>query len=681
MTAGIDHLDQFDSAQGDTWPQILTYNYEHYGSRHRAMRHKHYGIWQPYTWEDYYLNVKYLALGLLSLGCKPEDKVLIIGDNAPQWYFAELAAQAIHGVSVGVYSDLTPLEIHYIAKNSEARFAIVEDQEQVDKLLAIKKELPLLKKIIYWNYKGLAHADDPLLAGYREVRRLGEQYEQKSPGVFEQQVKSGAADDICAIVYTSGTTGDTPKGAVHTYRTMRTSVGFLLQLDPWYEDDNVVPKMPPAWINEQWFAIGCHLLSGSTLNFAEAPETQQRDAQEIKPSIVFQGARLWGGQAAMVHAQILAADAVKRFVFRLFMPIGYRMADVKLQGKKPHVFLTILYGLAYLVLLRPLRKRMGLSNARICYNLGAVLSPDAFRFFHALNIPLKSLYGTTEGGILTGATNADIRLDTVGPAYTGIEVRISADSELMYRHPGTFLGYYNEPKQTAKVLRKGWFCSGDSCFIRKDGHLVFVDRVQDVVELASGDSLTPQVIESRLRSSPYIKDAWVLAGPKKAYPSAIIVIDSNTVSRWAGQRGVSFSNFAELSQRPEVYELVKSDIDEVNSTLPSGSRVGKYLILHKEFDPDEGELTRTRKLRRHLLAERYRALIRAIYGDKAEVALETQLGSQTQEGRTGTVKTILGIKTVIQSSKTSQPAKKSVKRSPKKSVKKPAKKSVGGDKK
>jgi long-chain acyl-CoA synthetase len=670
-------MDQFDSTKGDTWPQILTYNYEHYGSRHRAMRYKHYGIWQPYTWEDYYLNVKYLALGLLSLGFKPEDKVLIIGDNAPQWYFAELAAQAVHGVSVGVYSDLTPPEIHYIAENSEAKFAVVEDQEQVDKLLAIKKELPLLKKIIYWNYKGLAHADDPLLVGYREVARLGEQYEKKNTGVFEQQVKSGTADDVCAIVYTSGTTGNVPKGAVHTYRTMRASAEFLLQLDPWYVGDNIVPTLPPAWITEQWFAIGCHLLSGSTLNFAEAPETQQRDAQEIAPSIVFQGARLWGSQAATVHAQILTADAIKRFAFRLFMPIGYRMADAKFQGKNPNVFFTILYGLAYIVVLRPIRKRLGLSNARICYTLGAVLSSDAFRFYHALNIPLKSLYGTTEGGILTGATNEDIRLDTVGPVHKGIEVRISADGELMYRQPGTFIGYYKEPKETAKVLRDGWFCSGDSCFIRDDGHLVFVDRVQDLVELSGGDSLAPQVIESRLRSSPYIKDAWVLAGPQKAYPSAIIVIDSHTVGRWAGQRGVAFSNVAELSQRPEVYELLTHDIEKVNSTVPLGSRVKKFIILHKEFDPDKGELTRTRKLRRHLLAERYRTLIRAIYGDKTEVPIETQIGSHDE--RTGTVKTMLRIKTVIQSSKTSRPAKKSEERSLKKSVKKPAKKSVGGD--
>jgi len=674
MTAGTDQLDQFNGTEGDTWPQILTYNYEQYGSRHRAMRHKHYGIWQPYTWEDYYLNVKYLALGLLSLGFKPEDKVLIIGDNAPQWYFAELAAQAIHGVSVGVYSDLTPQEIQYIAENSEAGFAIVEDQEQVDKLLEVKGELPLLKKIIYWNYKGLAHADDPLLMGYREVRGLGEHYEKTTPGVFEDHVKSGTADDVCAIVYTSGTTGDAPKGAVHTYRTMRASAESLLQLDPWYESDEVVPTLPPAWITEQWFAIGCHLLSASTLNFAEAPETQQRDAQEIEPSIVFQGARLWGSQAATVHAQILTADAIKRFAFRLFMPIGYRMADVKLQGKKPNVFLTIVYGLAYLVLLRPIRKHMGLSNARICYTLGAVLSPDAFRFYHALNIPLKSLYGTTEGGILTGATNDDIRLDTVGPVHKGIEVRISADGELMYRHPGTFIGYYKEPKQTAKELRKGWFCSGDSCFIRQDGHLVFVDRVQDLVELAGGDSLAPQVIESRLKFSPYIKDAWVLAGPQKAYPSAIIVIDSHTVSRWAGQRGVAFSNFAELSQRPEVYDLIKHDIDEVNRSVPPGSRVGKYLILHKEFDPDEGELTRTRKLRRHFLAERYRTLIRAIYDDKAEVPIEAQIGSQ--DGRMGTVKTMLRIKSVIKSSKQSKHAKKSVKKAVTKSTKKQGQKSA-----
>jgi len=257
------------SEKGDTWPKILKCNYEKYGDNHKAMRYKFFGIWQPYTWKDYYLNVKYLALGLLSIGFEPGNKVLIIGDNAPQWYYAELAAQANHGVSVGAYADLTPKEIQYIAENCEARFAIVEDQEQIDKLVQIKDELPLLKKIIYWNYKGLAHYSDPLLTGFREILRLGEEYEGEHPGVFEQNVNTGQPDDVCAIVYTSGATGVAPKGAVHTYQSLRTGADYLLRLDPWFEKDNVVPYLPAVWITEQWYGIGCHLLSGSILNFPE----------------------------------------------------------------------------------------------------------------------------------------------------------------------------------------------------------------------------------------------------------------------------------------------------------------------------------------------------------------------------------------------------------------------------
>jgi long-chain acyl-CoA synthetase len=258
--------------KGNTWPQILNHNYEKYGDSRIAMRHKHNGIWRPYTWNDYYLNVKHLALGLLSLGFEPGDKVLIIGDNAPEWYYAELAAQANRGISVGMYSDLTPLEIKYIANNSEGRFAVVEDQEQVDKFLQIKDELPFLKKIIYWNYKGLARYDNLILMGYREVLHLGENYEQEHPGAFEENVKTGNTDDVCALVYTSGTTGTAPKGAVHTYKTMKASSGWFLHLDPWYENDNVVPSLPPAWITEQWISIGCHLLSAAILNFFEKPE-------------------------------------------------------------------------------------------------------------------------------------------------------------------------------------------------------------------------------------------------------------------------------------------------------------------------------------------------------------------------------------------------------------------------
>jgi len=641
MTTGIE---QVYREKGDTWPKILKYNYEKYGDNHRAMRYKHYGIWLPSTWKDYYLNVKYQALGLLSLGFEPGDKVLIIGDNAPQWYYAELAAQANHGASVGLYSGLIPSEIKYIAENSEARFAIVEDQEQADKFLQIKDELPLLKKIIYWSYKGLAHYDAPILMGYSQVLQQGEKYEEEHPGLFEQNVETGKADDVCALVYTSGTTGATPKGAVHTYRTMRAGADCHLHLDPWYENDNVVPYLPPAWMTEQWFGIGCHLLSASILNFAEEPETQQRDTRETGPSIVFYRARLWESQAAMVQARILGSDAVKRFAFRLLMPIGYKMADIKHRKQEPGLFRKILYSLADIALFRSIKGSLGLSNARICYTTGAMLSPDAFRFYHALNLPLKSLYGSTEGGALTGARNDDISLETVGPVHKGTEVRITDNGEIIYRQPGIFVGYYKDPDKTAKVLKDGWFYSGDSGFIREDGHIVFVDRVKDLVELANGDKLAPQFIESRLRFSPYIMDVWVLAGPDRDYVSAIIIINYDNVSRWAGQRGVAYTTFTDLSQKPEVYGLVKQDIDRINSTLPPSSRVKKYVNLHKEFDPDETELTRTRKLRRTFLEERYSELIDAIYSDRNEVPIEAQVGYR--DGQMGTIKTTINIKSV-----------------------------------
>jgi long-chain acyl-CoA synthetase len=641
MTAEIE---QVYREKGNTWPKILKYNYEKYGANHIAMRYKYYGIWQPYTWKDYYLNVKYLALGLLSLGFEPGDKMLIIGDNAPQWYYAELAAQSNHGASVGLYSDLNPSETKYVAQNSEARFAVVQDQEQVDKFLEIKDELPWLKKVIYWDYKGLTHYDDPILMRYEQVLELGEKYEEEHSGLFEQNVETGSANDVCAIVYTSGTTGAVPKGAIHTYRTMRAGAEYYLHLDPWYENDNIVPYLPPAWITEQWFGIGCHLLSASILNFAEEPETQQQDAREIGPSMVLYGARQWEAQAGMVQSRILGAGAIERFAFLRLMTIGYKMADLKYRKQKPSLFWKILYALADISLFRPIRDSLGLSNARICYTTGAMLSPDAFRFYHALNLPLKSLYGSTEGGALTGAKNDDIRLDTVGPVHRGTEVRITDSGEIIYRQPGIFLGYYKDPDKTAEVLKDGWFCSGDSGSITEDGHVVFLDRVEDLVKLASGDKLAPQLIESRLRFSPYIKDAWVLAGPNRAYASVIIIIDYESVGRWAGERRIDYATFTELSQKPEVFQLVKQDIDRINQALPPGTRIKKHVNLHKEFDPDEGELTRTRKLRRTFLEERYSELINAIYSDKTEVPVEAQV--RYRDGRMGVIKTTINIKSV-----------------------------------
>jgi long-chain acyl-CoA synthetase len=628
--------------KGDTWPKILKYNFEKYGPSRRAMRHKHFGIWQVYSWKDYYLQVKSLALGLLALGFEPGDKVVIVGDNAPEWYHAELAVQANHGIAVGVCSDLPPQEIKIIVKETEARFAVVEDQEQVDKILQIMPELPLLKKVIYWNYKGLAHYKDPVLIGYKQVLKKGDPYEAEHPGLFEKNVEAGKADEICTLVYTSGTCGSAPKGVVHTYRSMRAGSDHYLTMDPWGEDDNVVPSLPPAWMPEQWFNIGCHLLSACTLNFAESPETQQRDIKETNPSIVFYGARLWGSQAAMVEARMLEGDTLQKWIYRLLMPIGFRTADLRFQKKNPNLGLKTLYWLGDRALFRSLKKSLGLSKARICYSTGALLSPEAFRFFHALNIPLKNLYFSTEGGPLTGTGKNNICLETVGMVLEGVEVRISEQGELLYRQAGNFVEYYRDPQKTAEVLPEGWFHSGDSGFIREDGHLVFIDRIQDMVTLKTGETLAPQLIESRLQFSPYIKEAWVTAGPDQAYPSAVIIINYDIVSRWAGQRRVAFSTFIDLSQKPEVYELIKQDIERINLTLPPGGRVKKFVNLYRELNPDEGELTRNRKLRRPVLEERYRGLIESIYNDQVEVPLEVQI--KHRDGRIGTMKTTLSIK-------------------------------------
>ena len=630
--------------KGDTWPKVLKYNSEKYGDTRRALRHKHYGIWQPYTWKDYYRHVKSLALGFLSLGLKEGDRVLIIGDNVPEWYYADLAAQADHAVAVGAYSDLTPREIQYMAENSEAAFAVVQDQEQVDKLLQVKEFLPLLKKIVFWSYKGLAHYTDPILTGFREVMEQGEAYEKEHPGLFERIVESGKAEEVCAIVYTSGTTGEEPKGALHTYGTLRAGAQFHLSLDPWVQDDNIVPYLPPVWINEQWLALGCHLLSACTLNFAEATETQERDAREIGPTIVFRGARLWESQAAKVRARISSAGPINRFACRVLMPAGNRMAEAAYKKHPPGLLGRLSYALADTLVLKSIKKSLGLQKARICYTSGTMLSAEAFKFYHSLNLPLKSLYGTTEGGALSGAKNEGLRVDTVGPAHPGTEVRISENGEIVYKQPGTFVGYYKDPGKTAEALKDGWFHTGDSGFVNDDGHLVLVGRVKDLVRLSNGDTLVPPAVESRLRFSPYIKDAWILAGPEGLYPSAVIVIDYDSVGKWAGEKRVPYSTFAELAQQPEVYQLVKEDIDRVNPTLPPGCRVRKYVLLHREFDPDEGEVTRNRRLRRAFLERRYSELIEAVYTDRTEAPVETRVGHS--ETGTGSTKTMLRIRSV-----------------------------------
>lgn len=616
-------LDKVYKEKGNTWPKILKYNYEKYGNKHKAMRSKRLGIWQPYTWKDYYNNVKYLALGLLSLGFESGNKLLIIGSNVPHWYFAYLATQANHGISVGLYSELSPADIKYVAENAEARFAIVEGQELVDNLLEIKNELPLLEKVIYWDYKGLDHYRDHILIDFEQVLELGAKYEEENPETFEKNVKLGNNNEICAIVYTSGTTGFVPKGAVHTYSSMIQGACNFLLLDQWNHKDNSIPSKSPAWIIDQLLWIGCHLLSASIINLVESPETQQNDMREIGPSIISYEVQQCESQVSTVYNKMQKAVKIKRLVFRLFMPIGYNVADFKYKKRKLKVFWSILNAFAYIVLFRPLKDSLGLSNVRIFYTYGSMISSDIFRFYHALNVPLKSIYITTETGLLTSADYNNMSLGTFNVVQKGTEIRMTDNGELICRQANMFLGYYNDSHNTAQVLKKGWFHTGDSGYVNEDGRIVLIDRISDVIELDSGDKLSSQLITCQLRFSDYIKNAMVFCSSNKLYIFAIIVINFLSIDRWVGDKGLIYSNYIELTQKPEVYQLINNEIKKVNGTLPPGFRVKKYAISPMDFSIDNRELTATGNLRRIYIKEHYIELINAMNSGKTNAINET----------------------------------------------------------
>jgi long-chain acyl-CoA synthetase len=635
---------EVDTAAFDTWPKVLEHNSKTLGAKHPAMRYKHYGIWQVYTWADYLENVKYLALGLRSLGFEPGSKLLIVGDNSPQWFFAELAAQCNQGISVGVYSELSAREIQHVAQNSQAEFAMVEDQEQADKLTSIKEECPFLRAVVYWRYKGLSTDESCEFLGFRQVLEMGRAYEAEHPGAFEQSVMAGKGDDPCAIVYTSGTTGS-PRGALHSYKSLMSASSAFSRQDQLGHRDHMASFLPPAWINEQWLIFGCNLLSGGTVDFAENSETQQADVRETAPTLIVYNSKLWESLAGQVRARLHNASRVKRLTSNALMPSALKLAGLLETGQKPGLGLQALGALSNLLVLRQVRDSLGLSRARVCYSSGSTLSPEAMTFFHALKVPLKNVYGSTEAGSVTGVTKKVQTRGTVGSLNPGIEVKCADSGEISVRHPGVFLGYYNDAEATAKVMSDGWVSTGDRCQLQGD-ELIFVDRISDLITLPCGDMVPPQEVESRLKYSSYIRDAWVIAGLGCDSLSAIIVVDAANTGHWADARRVSYTTFGDLSQQPEVYQLIKQEIALVNTVLPETQRITRYVNLHKEFDPDERELTRNRKLRRLTLGDRYQDLVKALVDGRSEVEVETEI--TYQDGRVGTLKTNLKIANIGQ---------------------------------
>jgi long-chain acyl-CoA synthetase len=619
----------------ETIPQIIRSNRARWG-RQTAMCMKMFGVWHQYTWQDYYDHVKYFSLGMISLGLKRGEVVCIIGDNEPQWFWGEFAVQAAGGIATGIYVDSIPSEVKYIAEHSDARFAIVNDQEQTDKFLEIKKELPLLKKVIYWDPKGLRNYDDPILISFNEVLDLGREYEKTHAGLYEENVESGQGDDVAFIYYTSGTTG-LPKGAILTHRALiHTAQGFADRY-PMTLDDNLISNFPAAWVGDSFFATIPHLLTGARLNFPEEPETIAEDTREVGPNFVIYGPRQWEGLVSEIQVKMVDANPLKRFTYNLFLPVGHKIADLKFAGREPNIFWRSLYGIAYFFLFRPLKDRLGLSKVRFAVTGSSVLSLDTFRFIHAIGIELRQCYASTEAGLISSHGKGEIRFESLGRPSLGTSLRVTKGGELLVNSDCMFMGYHKNPEKTAVTLIDGWCHTGDAVNINEQGHLIFMDRLEHMGQLKTGAKYAPQYIEGRLRFSPYIKDAMVIGGSNKEYVSAIINIDFAMVGKWAERNRIPYTTFVDLSQKKEVADLVRQDLERVNGYLPEQSRVRKFVLLHKEFDPDEAELTRTRKLRREFMESRYKELIDAVYHDREKV--DVQAPVTYRDGRKGMLTT------------------------------------------
>jgi len=587
-----------------TIPKLFLEKANHYGKGRVAMREKEYGIYLPITWEDYLLNVKYIALGLVSLGLEKGDKVSMIGDNRPEGLWAEMAALCAGGIGVWLFQDCLIEEVRYIIDHSDTKFLFGEGQEEVDKALAIFNECPKLEKIIWDDPKGMRNYDQDYLISLKEVIQLGRDLEQTQPNLFEELIQQGTGEEVALLFYTSGTTS-APKGALLSHNNMLTMGQHLMAVDPCKDTDDYVSYLPFAWIGEQMMSISCGLQIGYTINFPESPATAQENIREIGPHVMFAPPRMYEEMTRLVQVKYLDASWIKRKFFEISSKIGYHVANLKFDNKPVSFVWHLLEWLAYVTVQKKLKDSLGLSQVRNAYTGGAAMGPDHFRFFHAMGVNLKQIYGQTEvAGISVVHRSGDIKFDTVGHPIPGTEIKITEEGEIITRSPSVFLGYYKNPEATAKALQDGWLYSDDKGFLDEDGHLVVFDRTKDVFTLSDGKPFSPQYMETRLKFSPYIKDSWVI-GNNQPYISAVLCIDYKVVGKWADDKKLNYTSYPELSQKPEVYELVEKQIREANQDLPDAAKVVKFTNLYKELDADDDELTRTRKLRRAFVTKRY----------------------------------------------------------------------------
>ena len=617
-------------------PAQLKANAEKFGDRRVAIREKQYGIWQPVTWKGYFEQVRDFALGLKQLGFKKGDNLVYAGDNRPEGLYSELAAQSLGGAIVGIYPDSSLEQMEYIINHSDATFMVAGDQEQADKVLEIKEKCPRLEKVIIDDPKGMRHYQDPMISYFKEIQKTGNKYYLKEPDLFERLIEEITLDDVGVINYTSGTTG-LPKGSMITHRNMLRVSEAQEAIDPTRESFQYLSFLPFAWIGEQEFGVYWPICKGFAVNFPEKVETVQENIREIAPHIMLAPPRIWEKICSDIQVKMQEAIWIKRFVYRLLLPIGYRMADFTLQKKRVPFYWLLPALIAYFGLFRSLNNYFGLTRLKHVYTGGAPLGPEIFKLFLALGIKIKQAYGTTE---LTAAAVChridDIQLDTVGKPLPGLEAAVSDSGELMIKGDTVFKGYFKNPEATAKSIVDGWFYTGDAALINEDGSVTIVDRLADVMKLADGSRFSPQLIENKLKFSQYIMDSVVI-GQEKPYITAMIGIDFSNVGKWAENNKIPYTTFTDLSQKPQVYELIAGEVRRTNESLPAVAKIRRFVLFYKELDADDEELTRTRKVRRKFVFKRYEQLVDALYQD--ESAIDVQADIRYQDGKNYVMKT------------------------------------------
>ncbi len=629
-----------DQARPDTFPRLLLAN----AGRLRecaAMREKDLGIWQTWTWREVAAEVRTLACGLAALGFKRGDTLAIIGDNRPRLYWAMAAAQSLGGIPVPLYQDAVANEMVYVFEDAAARFAIVEDQEQVDKLLEILPRCPLLAHIIYDDPRGMRHYDQPQLHSYDVLAEQGRAFDATQPDYYMQQVAQGRAADIGIMLYTSGTTGK-PKGVCQTHHAFIVSAQGGVGFDHLGSADSMLSYLPMAWVGDHLFSYAQWLVAGFTINCPESSETVMTDLKEIGPTYYFAPPRVFENLLTTVMIRMEDASAIKRALFAYFTGVARRCGAEVLDGKPVPMLDRMLYAIGNCLIYGPLRNVLGMSRIRVAYTAGAAIGPDLFRFYRSIGVNLKQLYGSTETcAYVCLQPDGEVSFDTVGKPAPGVEVRIADHGEVLVRGAMLLKEYYRQPAATAESIdADGYFHTGDAGFFDERGQLKIIDRAKDVGKLTGGAMFAPNYIENKLKFFPHIKEA-VAFGNGRDTVAVFINIDMGSVGNWAERRAIPYSGYTDLAGKPQVYELIRECVEKVNAELAreealAGSQIHRFLVLHKELDPDDDELTRTRKVRRGFIADKYAALIDALYSERSECHVETQV--KFEDGRSGIVR-------------------------------------------